>query len=329
MKSKLLRMVRVAAAAALALALLAVGASHLIYGRSVKATVYEWVLRKRYANDRTAAQEVERLEARRAAGETPYRLPERVRLKSTLRETAREGMQVFTLNDAAASDVTVLYLHGGAYINPFNAYQWRFMDRLAAEAGCRVVAPAYHLAPFADCARAYGDLSGLYRDLLGERPGDRLILMGDSAGGGLALGLAQYLAQAGDPPAERLILFSPWVDVSMDNPEIEGYLRAEPILHLELMKVHGRFWAGEGDVHDPQVSPLYGDMAGLPPVTIYCGTREILYPDILLAYDKLRAAGVDAALHAARGLNHDYPLMPLPEAEATVKAVVAAVGGRI
>ena len=219
-----------------------------------------------------------------------------------------------------------LYLHGGAYVNGFNAHQWQFMDRLARETDCTIVAPAYHLAPFADYARAYRDLSALYRALKEKAPDRRLILMGDSAGGGLALGLAEYLAGAGKALPERLILFSPWVDVSMENPDIARYVSVEPMLHLELGKVHGKFWAGDADTRFWMVSPLFGDMTGLPPVTIYCGTRELLYPDILLARDRLADAGVDVTLRVGRGLNHDWPLMPIPEADGAFGEVERIMG---
>ena len=202
------------------------------------------------------------------------------------------------------------------------------MDRLAQETGCTVVAPAYHLAPWADYARAYDDLTGLYRDLLAEDPGRRLILMGDSAGGGLALGLAETLLIEGDALPERLILFSPWTDVSMDNPEIAELVPVEPMLHLELVKIHGEYWAGNAGTHHWQVSPLFGEMEGLPPVTMYCGTRELLYPDILLTRDKLEAAGVDVTLTVGRGMNHDWPLMPLPEADAAFRDIAALVRGQ-
>ena len=113
----------------------------------------------------------------------------------------------------------------------------------------------------------------------------------------------------------------------MDNPDIRDYVAVDPILHLDLVRVHGRFWAGNDDTHDPRVSPLYGDMTGLPPVTIYCGDRELLYPDITRACNKLLEAGVDADLIVGRGLNHDYPLMPLPEARTAVREVVKLILG--
>lgn len=321
---KLLKAVAVILGAALLLGCGAVALSHLVYGRSLKATLYELSLRRRFKNDRTAQEEIERLEARRAEGEKPYALPASLKLESDLRESERDGMQVFTLNGDGEGTI-VLYLHGGAYINPFNGYQWRFMDKLTRATGCTTVAPAYHLAPWADYARAYDDLCGLYRDLLSQNPGRRLILMGDSAGGGLALGLAEDLAEQGETLPERLILFSPWTDVSMDNPDIEAYIPADPMLHFDLVKVHGQYWAGDADTHYWRVSPLFGDMTGLPPMTIYAGTRELLYPDILLTQQALVAAGVDSVLKVSRGLNHDWPLMPLPEADAAFREIASLV----
>ena len=310
--NKAFRITVIVVASALALSACALGLNRLVYGRSLKATLYEYKLRRQFATDRTAEAEVERLEARRTGPEPAAALPDGLGVPAE--EADRDGMQVFTLNGGGDGPL-VLYLHGGAYVNGFNAHQWRFMDRLARLTGCTVVAPAYHLAPWADYARAYDDLTALYRALAAENPGRRTILMGDSAGGGLVLGLTQALAGAGDALPERLILFSPWVDVSMDNPDISGYLAVEPMLHLELVKVHGQYWAGSAGTHHWQVSPLFGDMAGLPPVTVYCGTRELLYPDIRLAYGKLTDAGVDATLRVGTGLNHDWPLMPIPEAE--------------
>lgn len=324
---KLLRIIAIILAAALLLAGVAVALSHIVYGRSIKASLYEIALRRRFATDRTAESEIQRLEARRETEEPTVGLP--ASLSDIGREGQRDGMPMFTLDGGHADGAVVLYLHGGAYINSFNAYQWRFMERLARKTGCTVVAPAYHLAPWADYARAYDDLSGLWRDLQEQYPGRRLILMGDSAGGGLALGLAEFLVSQGEALPERLILFSPWVDVSMDNPEIEKYIPVEPMLHFDLVKIHGEYWAGEADTHHWQVSPLFGEMAGLPPVTMYCGTRELLYPDILLARDALEAAGVDVTLTVARGMNHDWPLMPLPEADAAFREIAEMVRGEM
>ena len=189
------------------------------------------------------------------------------------------------------------------------------------------IIPAYRLVPFGTYKEAFDLIVPVYKKYCEDHPEKKIIMMGDSAGGGLALGLAEYLIQQGEALPERLILFSPWVDVSMDNPDIPALVPVEPMLHLELVKVHGEYWAGDAGTHHWQVSPLFGDMAGLPPVTMYCGTRELLYPDILLARDALAAAGVDVDLRVGRGLNHDWPLMPLPEAKAALGHIAALVRG--
>ena len=320
---QVVRIAAVALCAAILLAGCAAALSRVVYGRSLRASLYEIALRWRFANHRTAEEEIARLEARRERGESTYAIPGDCRPKAEVIEDERHGMQVFTL---PGGETTVLYLHGGAFINRFSAEHWRFMDRLARKTGCTIVAPDYPLAPYADYARAYEALSGLYRDLLAQNSG-RLLLMGDSAGGGLALGLAEYLLGQGDPLPERLILFSPWVDVSMENPEIPEYVPVDPMLHLELVKVHGRYWAGGADTRYWMVSPLYGALSGLPPVAVYCGTRELLYPDLLRLHAALTAAGVDATRSVGRGMNHDYPLMPLPEADAVFREVAELVRG--
>lgn len=313
-------------AAAIALAGIGLSLNRIAYGRSIQATIYEWKLRRRNAHPRTVEAETDWLEARRAAGETPYALPQGLQFHVDVAESESNGLRVFTLNSGGDGPI-VLYLHGGAYVHEFNAYQWRFMDRLARASNCKIVAPAYHLAPYGDYARACEDLRGLWRGLVTDNPGRPILLMGDSAGGGLALALGETLVRDGEALPERLILFSPWVDISMDNPDIQKYIPVEPILHYDLVKLHGQYWAGQGDVHDWQASPLFGGMAGLPPVTMYCGTRELLYPDILLMHNALLSAGVDADLKIGRGLNHDYPLMPLPEADRAFREVAALVSG--
>ena len=178
----------------LTLTMLATALSLILYGRFPTATVYEWQLRRRFAKDRTPEEEVERLKHRLKKSEPEVELPEDLSFRTPAQSRDYRGMKVFALN-WDAGETTVVYLHGGAYINSFNEYQWRFMDTLAAEARCRVLAPAYHLAPWADFRRAYDDLTALWRALMASEPG-RVILMGDSAGGGLALGLAQALAAA-------------------------------------------------------------------------------------------------------------------------------------
>lgn len=321
--------IRILIAAAVALAVLAgcaAALSFIVYGRSPQATAYEIILRFRHADDRTPEEETARLEAKRGTAEAPSALPAWLKARVETAETEYAGLQTFVLNPGGGS-ATVVYLHGGAYVNGFNAHQWRLLNKLSDKTECEILAPAYHLASYGDCVRGCEDVTALFCAVAEARPGRRIILMGDSAGGGLAMAVAENLVARGGLLPERLILYSPWMDVSMDNPDIEALIPVDPILHFDLTQLHGRYWAGDSDVHDWRASPLFGEMTGLPPVTIYCGTRELLYPDLLLTRDKLEAAGVDLDFRARRGMNHDYPLMPIPEAGAALAETAALITG--
>ena len=323
---KLLRILAIVACALAVLAGCAVALSYVVYGRSPQATAYEILQRRRNADHRTPEAEAERLEARRGTEEPPSAVPNWLKARVETAETEYAGLQTFVLNPGGGS-ATVVYLHGGAYVNGFNAHQWRLLNKLSDRTGCEFLVPAYHLAPWGDCVRGCEDVTALFAAVAEERPGRRVLLMGDSAGGGLAMIAAENLVRQGGPLPERLILFSPWTDVSMDNPDIGPLIPVDPILHFELTRLHGQYWAGEADVHDWRASPLFGEMAGLPPVTIYCGTRELLYPDLLRTRDKLEASGVELDFRVGRGLNHDYPLMPIPEADAALAEVAALIAG--
>lgn len=147
----------------------------------------------------------------------------------------------------------------------------------------------------------------LYRQLLERFPARRIIIAGDSAGGGFSLALAQELkADSIDLPS-RLILISPWVDVTGGDDDLQKY---DTFLNNEVLRLVGADWAGELDAHDPMISPLYGDMQGLPPTDLFSGTWEVFYTDIVKTYNKMKAAGVDVRLHTKEKLGHVYPLWP-------------------
>ena len=223
-------------------------------------------------------------------------------------------------------DRIVLYLHGGAYVNEINPAHILFCDKLAKEVNAAVYAPVYPLAPNHTYAETYRILESFYRDL--QKDHKPVTLMGDSAGGGLAAAFSEYLAGIHLPEPEHLILFSPWVDVSMSG-NYEAFVNADPVLGAEELRRMGEVWAGDLDPKDHKVSPLFGDVSGLPDTLIFTGTREIFYPDITAFFDKLKAAGVKAELIVGENMNHVYPLYPIPEAKSAVRTVVKTILGEI
>lgn len=238
-------------------------------------------------------------------------IPEDITFPRPVRQYKVDGMQVF---EVAALDDTrpvVLYIHGGAYCHNFSSRHWSAMAEWAEATGCGIVAPNYPLLYRATVKDAFPLMMQLYAQLQRRYTARRIIVMGDSAGGGFSLALAQELMQTDALSLpRRLILISPWVDVVGGDDALQQY---DTFLNLDILRLVGADWAGDVDVHDPMVSPLYGDMSGLPPTDLFAGTWETFYTDVVATYDKMKAAGVDARLHVHEKMGHVYPLWPCPE----------------
>jgi acetyl esterase/lipase len=201
----------------------------------------------------------------------------------------------------------VLYLHGGGYVNPPAGLHWRFIARLTKTLGVTCTVPLYPLAPEHECNEGIAFAGEAFRRLADESGAENLVVMGDSAGGGLALAMLQ---QEKVKPA-GLILNAPWLDAGVSDPsqvEIETH---EWLLNRVTLRTWGKWWAGARDLSDPMVSPLFGDLNRLPPTLLFCGSADILVADSrrLVAAQPNTIKYIEEA-----GLMHVYPLLAfLPE----------------
>jgi acetyl esterase/lipase len=220
-----------------------------------------------------------------------------------------DGNEVLLFGNKEDSNDTVLYIHGGAYFNEITDYHLDFIDRMASETKAYVVVPLYPLAPNHTYEETYEFLDKIYPGLRNE---DReLTVMGDSAGGGLSLAYAEYLLKTGGEQPDEIIVFSPWVDVSMSAEDHTPYEALDPMLEVPGTIEAGKAWAGDTDTKNYMVSPLFGDVEGLAKTIIFVGTNEILYPDCVAMYEKMTDAGVDTELVVGEGMNHIYPIYPI------------------
>ena len=149
--------------------------------------------------------------------------------------------------------------------------------------------------------------------------------MGDSAGGGLTIAFCQYIATLGLAQPSHLVGISPWVDVSMTTSDYNAYQATDPMLGAPGAAAMGKAWAGELDTKNYMVSPLFGDVTCLPDTTLFTGTREILCPDIVAFYEKMRAAGMNVKLIVGEGMNHVYPVYPIPEARRALQVIAEII----
>ena len=160
-----------------------------------------------------------------------------------------------------------------------------------------------------------------------SRPASRaaVTILGDSAGGGLALGFAHTLAVSALPQPRRVVLISPWLDLTLSHPDLPAVEARDPWLCSVGLAEAARAWAGGDDQEDPRLSPGNGSLAGLAPIDLYVGTHEICLPDALLLQERARAEGVKIDLTVCAGGLHVYPLLPVPEGRAAAAVIVERV----
>lgn len=224
------------------------------------------------------------------------------------------GMEVFHFGNKESSQRTIIFIHGGAYVGEINYQHFFFCYLLARKLNAYVLAPVYPLAPKHSCNETFD----LITDLYNEYSNDNIILMGDSAGGGFVLSFCQHLNRVNLSQPDNVVVFSPWVDVSMDN---DYDSKSDPILGEVGLRQIGKSWAGDLDTKNYKVSPLYGDNTNLPRTLIFVGDNEIFYKDVLKYAENLERDNVDYRLIVGEELFHIYPLFPMPETRTAFKEI--------
>lgn len=217
----------------------------------------------------------------------------------------------------------VLYLHGGAFFRPPTKYHWRLVGSIAQASGSEVLVPLYPLAPEASCRDTVNYVVAFYHSLVSQ--GRRVIIMGDSAGGGLALSVSVEVRKRQYEPPIRLVLISPWVDLSLSNPAIPFTKELDPMLAPEGLQFAGQVYAGSMSVESPMASPALADVDGLSPVTMFIAGRDILSHDAVALAHKMMRSGVDVKVHYAPDMFHAWPLLntrPGREARSVISSLI-------
>lgn len=242
-----------------------------------------------------------------------------------VREERVEGSLCYHLTPkSGGSGQHIVYFHGGGYVFDIVAEHWGFLAKLIAATGVSVTVPIYPLAPEADWRDGYRVAEAVYADALERHDAKRIALMGDSAGAGMALGLAMMLRDSGAALPGKIALLSPWLDATASDPEQEALSPYDRIIALNGLRTMGRWWAGHsGDPAAFPVSLLDADLTGLPPVGIWSGTHDVLYPDARRYKAKADAAGVRIAYHVYQQMQHVWMLLPVAEAKPALLQIVS------
>lgn len=243
--------------------------------------------------------------------------------KLTATEDIVYGHKLLTVSKTAEPQKHIFFLHGGAYCAEAGKGHLKVMERLAIRYNFRVSIYDYPLAPENTVHNTLKATVEAYNHIVCSFPDDKFFLLGDSAGGGLALTLLQTLRdEANLRFPEKTALVSPWADVSMTNPYIPKYTATDPLLSQSGLIQCAKLYAAGLDLKNPLVSPMYGNHERLGQLKIWVSTFELLYPDSLLLNDKINSAGGSSCqLVQQAGMIHDWIVLPVKESNTTIDEI--------
>jgi epsilon-lactone hydrolase len=250
------------------------------------------------------------------------------RLLTRVEMTETDGMLAWTIRPRRRRCLgRVLYVHGGGYVHPLTADYWR-LARALSTAPAEVIVPAYPLAPDATVDDVLPRLLRLHDEVARADPRLPVVLMGDSAGAALVLAMALRLRDLGEQPPAAIVALSPWLDATLEDPEVGDLEASDPMLAESGLRAAGRRWAGARGPADPLVSPVNASLVDLPPLEVYIGDRDILRPAVDAFVDRATQDGADLDVHEVAAMFHVWMTRAIPEGRRTRKELVRLVRRR-
>ncbi len=293
-------------------------------GRSFQSKLVEFVLgfgnKKYYADEEKFVQF---MEMKSIENLQPYILPEKTMNKFNISQVSYDGMDCYILTGGDEPEKRqILYLHGGAYINQPVSWHWTFLNNLSKKIDATITVPIYPKAPHHHYDESFEKVLPVYEDLLNRANAEDITIMGDSAGAGFALSLAQLLLEKEMPQPGNLMLIAPWLDLTLTNPEIPEFEKNDPMLARYGPAEIGKLYAGDTDPNHYMLSPINGEIRGLGQITIFIGTHDILCPDARRFRDLAEEQNVAINYFEYHMMNHCFPLFPIPEAKEAMTQMV-------
>lgn len=206
-----------------------------------------------------------------------------------------------------------IYVHGGAWIREITSAHWKLVADLVTSTGVRFLVPIYPLAPIGTAGTVVPQITELALEACASAGADKTFIIGDSAGASISLAVAMQLRDQGEPALRNTVLISPALDLNFTDPLIEQIEPLDPMLALPGICAAANLWRGDLPLSDPLVSPMFGDLAELGPITMFSGTHDAAHGDAKRFSQLAREAGVPLHYEAMDQMLHVYPLMPTPE----------------
>jgi monoterpene epsilon-lactone hydrolase len=255
------------------------------------------------------------------------RPPAFLRARYQVSSTQHQGWTCYTVTSRIEAGARcLLYLHGGAYVHQIMRPQWELVGRLVDVLGCEVCVPIYPLAPGHGYRDVFPTLVSLYRELVDRVGADKLAVLGDSAGGGMALALAQRLKEEGLAQPRDIVLISPWLDITMSNPEIPSLDRQDAMLSRAGLVEAGRLYAQGDDPDHYLLSPINGDLTGLGRLSAFIGTHDLFLADCRRLRALMEGQDIELTYREYEGMFHVWAAAVwLPESAEAIRHIAESV----
>ena len=266
------------------------------------------------------------------------RLDQLGRLARKARHVAIEKTEIAGLHaewyrpESATPGKVLLYMHGGAYALGSCESHRKLVTHIARAANIEAVLFEYRLAPEHPFPAGLDDTLAAYRALLEKGySADDIFIGGDSAGGGLTMGLLLQLRHAGMDLPRAAVMLSPFLDMTASGESVKTRAQQEPWFHAEDIVVVIRHYCPDQDLNNPLLSPVFANVAGMPPMLIQVGDHEILLSDSTRIADKLAAAGCEVQLEVFPEMWHVFQLFvgKMPESRAAIQKIGAYIRSHI
>jgi acetyl esterase/lipase len=257
----------------------------------------------------------------------PARPSRWLRRNCVIEETVVDDRKVYRLTPKqGAAEHHIFYLHGGGYAFNIAIVHWWLIAKMIKATGASVTVPLYPLAPDHDWSTSYPFVMQAFDAAATKYGAQNITIMGDSAGGGYSMSASQLLRDQGKPMPGKIILLSPWLDVTASDPRPLEMDTHDVFRSVPGARFAGQFWAGDGnDATEFPVSPLFAPLSGLPPITVFSGNHDILYADALRLEAKAKDAGISLQMHIGNEMQHVWMLFPIREAKSAVQQIVDAI----
>lgn len=250
-------------------------------------------------------------------GDVKARVPGYMKDEYNISKEEVENRPVYTITpkNGVTNELVIMYVHGGSYVGDLEKEHWKTCSDIINQLGCTIIVPDYPLTPKYNYKDTINMMETLYKQIIENINPSNFVVMGDSAGGGLSLALLEKVGEENIQMPNQTILISPWLDVRLNNPEIENVEPNDTELNKSALKLAGENYAGKDGIDSYLVNPVDGPLDKLKNVSIFTGTNDILNPDVKILQERAKNVGTTINVYETEGATHVWLLYKYKDKE--------------